>query len=88
MEYFDIKTYNSTISYLRSRLPQNLQNFKVGIICGSGLGGLVKCFDSDTVQVDYKDIPYFAVSTVAGHEGKLVFGWIKGVPVIVMVRVF
>ena len=48
MEYFDIKTYHTTIDYLRSRLPLELHQVKVGIICGSGLGGLVNCFDSES----------------------------------------
>lgn len=85
MEYFDIGTYKTTIEYLRSRLPDDLQTVQVGIICGSGLGGLVRCFDSEVVEIDYKDIPYFALSTVAGHAGKLVFGWIKDMKVVVMV---
>jgi purine-nucleoside phosphorylase len=85
MEYFDINTYHKTIEYLRSRLPVELHQVKAGIICGSGLGGLVKCFDSEIVEVDYKDIPFFAQSTVAGHAGKLVFGWIQGLKVVVMV---
>jgi purine-nucleoside phosphorylase len=46
-----------------------------GIILGSGLGKLV---DVITVEqrLDYKDIPNFPVSTVAGHSGKLIFGTI------------
>ena len=85
MEYFDISTYDKTIKYLFTRLPIELQNVQAGIICGSGLGGLVNCFDSEKIEIDYKDIPYFAQSTVQGHAGKLVFGTIKGIPVVVMV---
>jgi len=49
----------------------------VGVICGSGLGGLVKNI-TDPYSIDYKDIPNFPVSTVAGHAGKLVFGKLSG----------
>ena len=86
MEYFDIKTYQITLDYLRSKLPSQLKQVHVGIICGSGLGGLVNCFDDLRIEIQYKDIPYFALSTVQGHEGKLVFGEMMGIPVVVMVR--
>ena len=85
MEYFDVKTYQYTIDYLLSRLSIDLKEVQVGIICGSGLGGLVNCFDSERIEIDYKDIPHFALSTVQGHQGKLVFGKMQGIPVVVMV---
>jgi len=56
---------------------------EVGIILGSGLGGLV---DKINVQysLDYKDIPNFPVSTVEGHKGKLIFGELGGKKVVAM----
>lgn len=56
---------------------------KVAVILGSGLGDLVQSVEN-LKSIDYKDIPYFPQSTVAGHEGKLVFGTIKGVEVLLM----
>ncbi len=56
---------------------------KIGIILGSGLGGLVGEME-EKLEVDYMDIPNFPVSTVEGHEGKLVFGKIGGVEIIAM----
>ncbi|RUS17885.1 nucleoside phosphorylase domain-containing protein [Endogone sp. FLAS-F59071] len=48
---------------------------KVGIICGSGLGGLVDTIDRLTIkEFAYGKIPGFPESTVVGHAGKLVFG--------------
>ncbi|KAI8372200.1 hsp7-like protein [Blakeslea trispora] len=68
-------TYTSSAEYLRANLPQEFQNIDLGIICGSGLGGLVDTLDEKTkVEFSYKDIPGFVSSTVAGHAGKLVFG--------------
>lgn len=60
-------------------------NFKpeVGIILGSGLGGLVKEVDVQH-SLSYADIPNFPVTTVAGHGSKLLFGTIGGCNVIVM----
>lgn len=46
---------------------------EVGIVLGSGLGGLTKDIDIQH-SIKYEDIPNFPVSTVKGHEGNLVFG--------------
>ena len=55
----------------------------VGIILGTGLGGLVN--ELDIVQsISYGDIPNFAISTVESHNGRLLFGYLNGVPVMVM----
>ncbi|KAG5858963.1 purine nucleoside phosphorylase [Encephalitozoon hellem] len=56
---------------------------KVGIICGSGMGEITKEL-SGKVEIRYKDIPHFPVSTVQGHDGKLVAGKMGGVEVICM----
>ncbi|XP_068196402.1 purine nucleoside phosphorylase-like [Antennarius striatus] len=49
----------------------------VGIVCGSGLGGLAKML-KDPQIFKYSDIPNFPQSTVHGHAGQLVFGTLKG----------
>jgi purine-nucleoside phosphorylase len=46
---------------------------EIGIILGTGLGGLVKEIDIEST-LDYRDIPNFPVSTVEGHAGRLIFG--------------
>ncbi len=56
---------------------------RVGIILGSGLGGLVDHIDK-VAEIAYADIPGFPVSTVAGHKGKLIFGMLGGVKVVAM----
>jgi purine-nucleoside phosphorylase len=50
---------------------------EVGIILGSGLGGLVKEISIEH-SLSYSDIPNFPVSTVTGHSGKLIFGKLAG----------
>lgn len=55
----------------------------VGIILGTGLGGLVKEIDAALVM-EYADIPHFPISTVESHHGKLIFGTLSGVDVVVM----
>ncbi len=55
----------------------------VGIILGSGLGGLVDLIDKE-VELQYGTIPNFPVSTVKGHGGQLIFGRIGDVHVMLM----
>ncbi len=56
---------------------------QIGLILGSGLGTLANEIENATV-IEYKDIPNFPVSTVKGHEGKLVLGSLEGKKVIAM----
>lgn len=62
---------------------QTSENFKIGIVLGSGLGALAQDIE-DAITFNYKDIPHFPVSTVEGHSGKLIMGKLSGVPVIAM----
>lgn len=55
----------------------------VGVVLGSGLGGFVSNVDI-RYTIPYSEIKGFPVSTVAGHDGKLIFGMVDGVPVVVM----
>ena len=55
----------------------------VAVILGSGLGDLVNVVEKSK-YIEYKDIPNFPQSTVVGHEGRLVFGEINGVEVLLM----
>lgn len=56
---------------------------KIGIICGSGLGGLADLVENPTV-IDYATIDGFPMSTVPGHAGRLVFGTLGGKQVVCM----
>ncbi|EDS43168.1 purine nucleoside phosphorylase [Culex quinquefasciatus] len=56
---------------------------KIGIILGTGLGSLANQL-TDADYIDYQTIPHFPVSTVEGHVGRLIFGYLKGVPVMCM----
>ena len=55
----------------------------MGIVLGSGLGGLVNVIDTQ-YSIPYADIPNFPVSTVAGHQGKLILGTLSGRRVVAM----
>lgn len=56
---------------------------RVGIILGTGLGGLADAIEVDAA-IDYEDLPHFPVSTVMSHQGKLILGTLSGVPVVAM----
>ena len=55
----------------------------IGIILGTGLGGLVKEIEVID-EIPYQDIPHFPVSTVESHSGKLIFGKLGGKSVVAM----
>ncbi len=56
---------------------------EVALILGSGLGDYADGIQIEAT-VDYTDIEGFPTSTVAGHKGRFVFGYVKDVPVVIM----
>ncbi len=74
------KHIEEAITFLRTKTAMRPG---LGIILGTGLGGLVKEIQIETV-VDYGDIPHFPISTVESHHGKLIFGRLAGKEVVAM----
>lgn len=74
------KHINDALAFLRTKTAATPG---VGIILGTGLGGLVKDIVVETV-IDYSEIPHFPVSTVESHKGKLIFGTLAGKSVVAM----
>lgn len=56
---------------------------ETGLVLGSGLGDFADGIDIRDV-VEYSDIEGFPVSTVKGHKGRFVFGYVDSVPVVIM----
>ena len=56
---------------------------EIGIILGSGLGGLAADV-ADAVRIPFADVPGFPEATVPGHAGALVFGRLAGRTVIAL----
>lgn len=56
---------------------------KVGLILGSGLGDYGESIELKYVM-DYSEIEGFPVSTVPGHKGRFLFGYVENVPVVAM----
>jgi purine-nucleoside phosphorylase len=69
-----------TAAYIKGKVPNKP---RVGIVVGSGLGGLIDLVAKD-VELPYSSIPHFPVSTVEGHAGKLVFGRLGDKEVVMM----
>jgi purine-nucleoside phosphorylase len=69
-----------TIEFLESKVTIRPE---IGIILGTGLGGLVKEIDIQ-VTIPYEFIPNFPVSTVDGHHGQLIFGTMAGRNIVAM----
>ncbi len=55
----------------------------VGVVLGSGLGSFINEMNV-TFEIDYNNIPHFPVSTVEGHQGKLIFGELSGKKIVAM----
>jgi purine-nucleoside phosphorylase len=56
---------------------------RVAMILGTGLGSLAEAVE-EAVVIPYPEIPDWPVSTVIGHQGRLVIGRMEGQPVMVM----
>ena len=78
MDY--LNQIQEAVSFIQSKYYQSVP---VGIILGTGLGSLGNQIDVE-LEIDYKDIPHFPVSTVESHSGKLIFGTIAGKKVLAM----
>lgn len=72
--------YEKTADYVKSRAPFAPE---LGLILGTGLGPLAKQIENP-VEIDYKDIPNFLVSTAPDHAGKLIFGTLEGKKLVCM----
>ncbi|MBS0010799.1 MAG: purine-nucleoside phosphorylase [Bacteroidales bacterium] len=65
-----LEKIQETADFLKSK---GFKSPDAGIVLGTGLGGLVSKIRIIR-EIDYSEIPNFPVSTVEGHEGKLIYG--------------
>ncbi|MBU1368530.1 MAG: purine-nucleoside phosphorylase [Bacteroidetes bacterium] len=75
-----LEKLQQTINYIHSVIDFEPE---IGVILGTGLGGLVDEIQIKTV-IPYEDIPHFPVSTVHGHQGRLIFGELSGRKLVAM----
>jgi len=71
---------NESLTFLRSK---GFGDAEVGIILGTGLGQFVDEINVEAVA-HYHHIPFFPISTVEYHSGKLLFGTLQGKKVVMM----
>ena len=77
-----IKRVDGAADHIRSVLSDK-ELPSVCIVLGSGLGPLSKMAE-EAIEIPYKDIPGFPVSTAPGHKGSLIFGTLSGKTVFMM----
>lgn len=77
------EAYNKLTECLKSVREKTDFQPKLALILGSGLGDYAEEIDI-RATVDYKDIEGFPQSTVVGHKGRFIFGYVKGIPVVCM----
>jgi purine-nucleoside phosphorylase len=75
-----LEKISETTAFLKAR---GIVNPDAGIILGTGLGELTEKIEN-RLEIDYKDIPNFPVSTVEGHAGKLIYGDFGGKKIVAM----
>lgn len=75
-----LEKINETLEVIRKKTKEE---FPIGIILGTGLGGLVREIQIQH-EIDYSDLPNFPLSTVESHHGKLIFGKIGNKNVVAM----
>ncbi len=75
-----INKINETLSVIRKYTNNE---YEIGIILGTGLGGLVSEIKIEH-EIDYSKLPHFPLSTVESHKGKLILGSINGKKVVAM----
>jgi purine-nucleoside phosphorylase len=75
-----IQQLDEAAGYIRTRYAGKP---RIGIILGSGLGNLTSGMQIEQ-EIPYADIPHFPLSTVEGHQGKLIFASQGGRQVVIL----
>lgn len=75
--------YNKLEKCLKSIREKTDFKPEKAVILGSGLGGYAETIQIEKI-VKYSEIEGFPVSTVQGHKGQFVFGYVEDVPVVLM----
>lgn len=73
-----------TVDFLNRYIEKPIS---IAVVLGTGLGGFSKELIIEN-EIPYSSIPHFPVSTVSGHDGKLLIGSLEGVNVLAMMGRF
>ena len=75
-----LEMIDRVVQAIRSK---NDSQLKVGLILGTGLGGLAEAIQKATI-IPYRELPDWPVATVQGHAGQLVIGELEGQAILTM----
>ncbi len=79
-DYFSLDQIDETVKALKARTEHHP---RIAIILGSGLGALADAVEKAN-YIPYGELPNWPVSTVVGHQGRLVIGKLEGQDVLIM----
>lgn len=79
-EWITLEQIDETAQAIRARLSELP---RIGMILGSGLGSLADSVENPAI-IPYPELPNWPLSTVAGHQGRLIAGKLEGQRVLVM----
>lgn len=77
-------TYKKSADYILDKIKTKVE---IAIILGTGLENLLDEME-DKIEINYRDVPNFLISTTNNSEGKFIFGKISGKKVICMTKRF
>lgn len=75
-----LEKIKETAAFLKGRMHTSPE---IAVILGTGLGHLADHI-TEKLEIPYTEIPNFPVSTVEGHQGKLIFGKLGGKDILAM----
>jgi purine-nucleoside phosphorylase len=79
-DFITLAQIDETAEVVHTQITEQPQ---IGLILGSGLGSLAESVEQPTI-ISYDRLPRWPISTVAGHQGRLVLGRLEGQYVLVM----
>jgi purine-nucleoside phosphorylase len=79
-EVITLDEIDQLVEIIRSHTNQQPQ---IGIILGSGLGSLADLVEYPSI-IPYQELPSWPISTIQGHQGKLIVGLLENKPVVIM----
>lgn len=77
------QVYNKLLKCYESVRAKTDFQPKIALVLGSGLGNYAETIEI-AETLDYSEIEGFPISTIPGHKGRFVFGYVKEVPVVIM----
>ena len=77
-------TYKKSADYILDKIKTKVE---IAVILGTGLENLLDEME-DKIEINYRDVPNFLISTTNNSEGKFIFGKLSGKKVICMTKRF